>query len=300
VDLERASDEDLRRLPALVVFALEFMDAATQAKLVRYVAGGGRLMLNPALPTRGLDLEPCTVLADALGVEVLGTRHRDLGFRIGRRDHLAIGELGALAAPGAAVLASAPDGTPCAVRVERGGQAWIVALGLNHMFDYHVDLVRDWMAAMGVTPAVSAEGDLEPCLRAAEGHGFLFLANLHDVPQQGRVRLVLPGESRPVTLPARGRLAVDRRRCHILPLRLPLPGGARLRYSTAEVLEAGGTRARLRVVVTGMAGAEAELEFETRARRATLDGRRLAAKPAGGRLRLRFPLSGAPQTLVVG
>lgn len=300
VDLERATLEELRRQPALAVFALEFMDAGTQAKLRDYVRGGGRLLLNPDLPVEDLGGGPCTGLADALGVRVTGRRTRGLGYLIGKQDYLAQGSITELAAGGAEVVARTLDGVPCGLRVAReGGIALVLGFGLNHMFDYQVGLVRDLARALGVEPAVAADGDLQVCLRANERFGFLFVSNFHDVPSAGRIRMVLPGETRPTVFPARGRLRLERRRGYILPLNLPLPGGEVLRYTTAEVLDVGRRAGRLALTVTGARAAAAEVELVTAARGARLDGRPVVARRSGRRLRLSLTLTGEPQTLVV-
>ena len=299
LDLERAAPEEMSRYPALVVFTMEFMDEATQAKLCDYVRAGGRLLLNPDLPVEDLGGGPCTVLADGLGVKVTGRRERGLGYLIGSNDYVAQGEITTFEPGAAEVVARTRDGEPCGLRVEReGGRVLLLGMGLNHMFDYEIALVRDFAGELGVRAAVETEGDLQLCLRANERYGFLFAANFHDVPNAGRIRMVLPGETRRTVFPARGRMVLDRRRCYMLPLNVPLPGGL-IRYATAEILEAFERAGRTTLVVTGAAGAEAELELVMEASGATLDGRRLPVKKVGRRIRLGFTLTGVPQTLVV-
>jgi beta-galactosidase len=301
LDLERASATDLRQHPALVVFAMERMEPATHALLRDYVAAGGRLLLNPNLPVEDLGGEPCTVLADAFGVRVAGQRERGLGYRIGKQDYLAQGELTVFEPGRARVLARTLDGAPCGLRVTcQRGTALILGFGLNHMFDYQIDIVRDFLSTLGVHPAVESDnGDLQVCLRTSENYGFLFVANFHDVPQAGKLRLVLPGETRPTTLPARGRLALGNRRCSMLPLNVPLPGGDRLRYATAEVLAASARGGRTTLVLSGSPGTDAEVELVTRATRARLDGRLVPAARHGTRLRIQVPITSAEHTLVV-
>jgi beta-galactosidase len=301
VDLERASGEELARLPALVVFALDFMDAATQSRLADYVRGGGRLLLNPELPTRDLAFRPCTTLADALGVRARESRHRDLLVRVGSAEVPAQGTLTVLDPGAGEVEARTHDELPCGVRTRTGsGEALVLAFGINHMFDTQIDVVRRACASLGIRPAIEVEGDVQAVLRADQRSGFLFLANYHDLPQAAHLRLVLPGERRRTRLPGRGSLTLGARRAHVLPLNATLPGGGVLRYSTAEVLEWSRRQGRTRLVVTGARGAAAEVEVVTGARRATLDGARVTSRRVGGRLRLSLTLSGAAQRLVLG
>lgn len=56
--------------PVLVVAVGHHLDARVQRTLGDYVRAGGRLLLAGALPTLGALGEPCTVLADALGLRV--------------------------------------------------------------------------------------------------------------------------------------------------------------------------------------------------------------------------------------
>jgi len=300
LDLEATDAGTLARRPVLVVFSLEAMDEATQRKLADYVRGGGRLLLNPGLPARGTGREACTVLADFLGVRAGGTVGGNARYRVGRLEALAQGGLTWFEAPDAEVLAVTMDGRPCGLEVRRGkGRALVLGFGLNHMFDYQVGMVRGFLARLGVRPAVETDPDLQVVLRAGERHGFLFVANFHDQPRSGRVRMTLPGERRPAVFPSRGRMTLGGRRGYVLPLNLPLAGGDVLRYASAEVLDVRGRGGEHRLVLSGAAGGEAEVELVTVAARATLDGRRLAARRVGRRLRVRFATTGSPQTLIV-
>jgi beta-galactosidase len=300
LDLEKTTLEELTRLPALVVFTLDSMDAGTQQKLVDFVSAGGRLLLNPGLPLRGAGREACTILADFLGVKLGGTLSGNIRYRVDEREALAQGELNWFEAPGAEVIAETMDGKPCGLDLRgAGGQVLLLGFGLNHMFDYQVTLVRELAARIGVRPSIETDPDLQVCLRENGRYGFLFVANFHDEPHSGRIRMVLPGEQRASVFPSRGRMVLGNRRSYVLPLNLPLPGGDVLRYATAEVLDAqvrGGVK---RLVVTGAPGAAGEVELVTAAKRASLDGRRVEALRTGRRLRVRFTATGKPQTLLV-
>jgi beta-galactosidase len=300
LDLEATPAAELARRPALVVFSLEAMDEATQRKLAGYVRGGGRLLLNPGLPVRGAGRESCTILADFLGVRVGGTVGGNACYRVGGQEALAQGGITWFEAPGARVVAETADGRPCGLDVRRGdGQALVLGFGLNHMFDYQVGMVRDFLARLGVRPAVETDPDLQVCLRAGDGYGFLFVTNFHDQPRSGRVRLKLPGERRATAFPSRGRMTVGSRRGYLLPLNLPLAGGDVLRWASAEVLDVRRRDGEHRLVLSGAAGGEVEIELVTAATRATLDRVRVPAVRIGRRLRVRFATTGTPQTLIV-
>lgn len=65
------SDTDLRaerwnRFAALAIVTEDWMDQHTQQDLVNYAEQGGHVFVGPKVPGLGHDMEPCTVLADAL------------------------------------------------------------------------------------------------------------------------------------------------------------------------------------------------------------------------------------------
>ena len=91
--------------------------------------------------------------------------------------------------------------------------------------------------------------------------------------------------------------SVGSRRAYVLPLNLPLAGGALLRYASAEVLDVGRRGGEHRLVLSGAADGAAELELLGAATRATLDGRRLPVERRGRRSRVRFATTGRPQVL---
>jgi beta-galactosidase len=68
------SDTDLdagrwRSYPAIVLATEDWLDVMTQQDLAQYVHDGGTLVIGPKIPQLGHDQEPCTVLADELGLE---------------------------------------------------------------------------------------------------------------------------------------------------------------------------------------------------------------------------------------
>jgi hypothetical protein len=85
----------------------------------------------------------------------------------------------------------------------------------------------------------------------------------------------------------------------VLPLNLSLAGGDVLRYATAEVLELSSRGGRHELVLAGARGATGEVELATAARSARLDGKAVAGRRIGRRLRVGFATTGAEQRLVV-
>jgi len=65
VNIEEADELDPAAHPVLVLCGGFFMDRATQERLRRYAAGGGRLIVLHDLPVVDDTMQPCTVLRDA-------------------------------------------------------------------------------------------------------------------------------------------------------------------------------------------------------------------------------------------
>ncbi|MGP4078776.1 beta-galactosidase [Pseudalkalibacillus sp. R45] len=65
---------DPETTPVLVLASALYMDEGVQQKLADYLNNGGSLLLYGQVPTYDLEAEPCTILADALGVQPTGVR----------------------------------------------------------------------------------------------------------------------------------------------------------------------------------------------------------------------------------
>lgn len=68
VDIQRCSDEDLKRYKQVWMFSTEICDADSQSKVVCYMEQGGQTVIYPTVPSLGLDIKPCTILQEALNV----------------------------------------------------------------------------------------------------------------------------------------------------------------------------------------------------------------------------------------
>ena len=156
VDLQSA---DVPLPPALVLASASTLRRDVQERLAAYVRGGGRLLLNGVLPVRDFDGNPCTVLADALGVRIVGrvdgTQHyfpsvTAHGWASGRAE-VRVG-YAQLLDGGTALLNVVGTGAACGVEVScAAGRAIVVAA------DYPSDLGfwRARMTALGVEPRLT-------------------------------------------------------------------------------------------------------------------------------------------------
>lgn len=264
LDLQRATREELARIPCLWSFSLDFMDLATQEKLVKYVKDGGNLIINPFIPVKNLKLKKETFLRNRLGLRVLGQSSSNLILR-NRLEYLA-GDGGMLIfdPKGCKVVTKTSDGNACAVLRKVGrGKVLAIGFGMPHMFDYQAEIVKEYAHLMGVKSEIFVDPfDVHCVLRKTDEFGFLFLSNYHDEPREASVKLVFPGEKGKTRLPAKGKITLPNRSSWILPIGIPIKDGIKIKYSTAEILEYKIGKNRLSFMLHGAMEGEAEVFLE--------------------------------------
>jgi len=185
LDIERASQAELNKMPYLCVFSLDFMDKATQMKLAEYVKKGGKLILNYQIPEKDLSLKPETYLKDWLGIKSITKSKSNLIYFEGK-DYMTEGGISVLKTNNSEVMATTFDGNkPCAIRKKMGkGEVLIIGFGLPHVFDYHIDIVRKLCLKIGIdAPKNPATRDLHFVKRANGKVEFDFIFNYHDEPK---------------------------------------------------------------------------------------------------------------------
>ena len=300
VDIQKVTDSELKKYPSLFVFSLEFMDEATQRKLAAYAEGGGKLILNPALPDKNLNMEKCTILSDALGISPAGKAARTF-YLMNGLDFMAEGEVNLFTAPSSAkIVATSLEKQPCAVQVQVGkGSAVAAGMGMYHLFDYHIDVIRELAALAGVKPSIKVQKDLQATLRKNDDYGFLFLTNYNDVPRETKITMTLPGEKKPTTFPVSGKISIMNRRCYVLPLNVPFSSGGRIRYSTAEIIGARETSGKNELSVRGPIGSPVEMELILSSKQVLLDGKKISFKKKKGSILIQFKANGTIQKLEV-
>jgi beta-galactosidase len=296
-------DIDPEAVPVLALASATTLSGHVQARLARYVAAGGRLLLNGLLPARDQDGNPCSVLADALDITVSGRVDGSLHYYPSVVPH-------GWAAPGPEVrtgyaqLLSAREGRPvltevgsdqpCAVEVDHGaGRAVVIACD----YPCHLDFWRAALAAVGVRRRWVADADAPGLVvtPTANANGEQLLHLVHVGPTPVSFTLAHEGtpflDGRTLTMPARSVLT--------LPVGIALDGG-RLLASTAELVSRTPGEITLRgsqtAMVEDLVVLDTELEVSTERGTVAREGRRVVvtfgrdnrrpAEPALSRLRL--------------
>ncbi|WP_460459161.1 beta-galactosidase [Angustibacter peucedani] len=234
VDLQRDHDD----LPHVVALATtRHLDADVQQRLVDHARGGGSLLLLGPVPQRDLEGDPCTVLADALGLvpgEMVWRRPDYFPSLVAHGwlapwPETAVGWVQPLEVSGGEVLLTDQHHQrPCAVDVRLGeGRAVVLAAEMPSDPRVFATALRE----LGVTPGVPVEADVPGVVATTtatdDGQRMLHLLNVSTYP----ARVQVAGYD----------LAVPARSGHLLPLGLDLPHG-RLERSDAELVEIGDDR----------------------------------------------------------
>jgi len=307
-DLERSSIGQLLSHLTLWVFCLDFMDGETQAKLIQYVERGGRLIVFPTLPIMDLSYWKKTILLDGLGIEISGKERENL-IKLKGKEILVRGETTTFRVGKSSekIIARTVRGEPCGL-LKRKGKGWVLVLGfgISHVFDYHIDLVRDLAREIGIKPSIFLEaGEITAVLRSGgedrkdKKYGFLFLSNYKEEPEYARISLKLPGESRRSQLPERGLIYLPGRSALVLPLNVLLSEEIGIRWSTIEILEYKLGRP-ITFLIKGAEGSDSEIVLSCkRPKTVRVEEKRVPFKYIEGLLKIHFRANGKEQRIAI-
>jgi beta-galactosidase len=183
-DLETVALDALAQYKQLWVVSTEYMDAATQERLLAYVRRGGHLVMYPAVPTLDLYLRPCSVLADGLQIHPTRSRspHKVKAFEIPELFTYLADKQIYVAEGGTDVVATTTKGEPCGIR-KNVGKGSVTALGFafGYTTDDHLALYRSILGLDRLrAPLDLGEPDVQYVIRRWNSAHYLFLLNYHD------------------------------------------------------------------------------------------------------------------------
>jgi len=301
LDIERAGEKDMDEVPAMWVFALDYMDKRTQSKLVDYVKKGGTLIISPTLPTKNMGLLREDTLLKEFEIDISEVLNEDLVF-ISGRDYTVSGGVKVFNSKKRRVVARTKEKKPCGIlKKVKKGRVMALGFGVTHLLDYHIDLISHFMQLLDIKPALSVSArDVHAVVRSNKKHGFISLCNFNDEPREVSLNLRIPGMNKTVGIPQEGAILLPNRSAYILPINVSVSRRARIRYSTAEILGAKCDEKELRLDFHGASGGRGEIFVELRRPRSVaLDGREIPFKHKDGVLKLSFTLTGRPQNLII-
>ncbi len=241
----------------LLLSSGQYLDGPVQRRLVDFVTAGGRLLLLGRVPCFDLAGEPCTVLADALGV-------RGLTFVTGADQYFPTVSAHAWAAPwpqtrvgwlehidpgAGTVLLSDQDGRPCGAEVSLGaGRVVLFAAELPS----NLELFGRALNRLGATSRLSLHSPVPGVfgLTGADDRGQRLIHLINITGHSPEVRVGWDGsEPRALTLPPRTGV--------MLPRNLITPLGV-IESADAELAEVRADRLSFG---PGLAGAASEIRL---------------------------------------
>jgi beta-galactosidase len=236
---------DPARTPVLWVMLDKVCPTATQQKLVDYVRGGGRLIVAGRMCVEDADHQPCTRLADALGLQTIVSDPPFTSTLISAFgvDDIPASFVESYTGAFAEVIATRADGAVVGL-VQPLGQGRVLLFGAavpaNTLADLalveHMARQMDCPALLTLTPWADAR------LSRGDQGSFLYLNNYQDDPVETTV--LCQGEElfggHPVLIPAR--------QGQILPLDWRVNPAVTVHYCTSEIIavEAAGGQLTLR------------------------------------------------------
>lgn len=302
LDLQNATQEELSRIPCLWTFTLDFMDLDTQEKLVKYVEDGGNLVVNPFCPTRGLDLKPELFLINRFGLKILKQSFCNMVLRGGMEYMSGEGKMTTFDSEGCKVVTKNADGEACSVLKKiKKGHVLVIGFGMAHVFDYQIDMVREYAELMGVNPSVTTNPvDVHCVIRKTDKFGFMFLSNYHDEPREVFVELVLPGDIKKTRAPSAGKIKLPNRSSWILPLGVTVTNEISIKYATVEVLEYKNEKNKLSLTFHGASNGCAEVLLDMKKpKEIKLNKKSALFKYQNGICKIEFIANGQEEELLI-
>ena len=197
VDLEKPLDKSR----PLLIASMAMMSQKAQRNVADFVLGGGQLLLAPCVPKYDLDLAPCTILADALGLPEVKA-----GGKFGRvfeYDGLRLYQMTGLgsidnAGDGEKLVTDTTTGRVVGCRAKAGkGEVVLLSFSWNAVLFTQSQMLEGMLASMGAKPAVESSNRnvFTTLFEGDDGRQTVFALNLHASPQSTRLIIHRDGKA---------------------------------------------------------------------------------------------------------
>lgn len=222
----------------LVVPAAKYMSRGIQEKLVRYMKDGGVVILFGEVPQYDMEGKRCTMLADALGIEVLGEKREKFryylsvytsGWAAGRPERRVHFAQTLDIKRGTPILHVSGTDEICGADIELENGRCIV---ISAAYQCDLDFYRSLFSAIGIKPGLMHDCDehgiFSTSMANEKGERFIHLINLDGIDKQFHVYFngKTLFEGRQLTLASKDAV--------MLPIHVEIPQGEII-YSTAEI-----------------------------------------------------------------
>lgn len=271
----------LKKDKPLIVFSLDFMDKKTQQKLLKYVKVGGKLILGPDLPDADLGGRICTCLQQELGLRYEGCKDN----YIKQSGRLLYAEKPLKKISGASRMLLTTEKKNCLCGIKQAGRGKVLAysFGLVHLFDYHLELLKDMLDALGIQPKLKTNNSKTAVfLRSGRQGNFLIAVNYHQVEKDISLTCKL-GNGSMLKIPSKGTYRLKPRSFKLIPFDYKLSAGLKLIKTTAQVIAIEEMKGGLRLELEARPGTLEEIEFKASKRMKVIIGRNEALMLAANR-----------------
>ena len=243
LELARA-DLDAANTPVLWVMIEKQCDAQVQQKLADYVRQGGTLILAGRMCEETFDHNPCTILRDALGIQILrsDSPFKPTNIQVFDYCDVPVSFVETYAGDFEEVFAKAADGQPVGFIKRIGaGQVMVFGAALAIYAPDDLDILHRMANRMGCEPLFTLSDWADVRLSEGENGSFLFINNYQDDP----IETTITSGSAPLF--GGHSLSLPARRGYILPLEWSLKPEVVIHYSTAEFTDVSDDGSRLTI-----------------------------------------------------
>ncbi|MFH1540784.1 MAG: beta-galactosidase [Elusimicrobiota bacterium] len=338
VNLETIAISELKKIPHLWVFSLEFMDFQTEQKLVEFVKCGGKLVIGPSV-TQNIAKSFGFSIQNSINENIvfvknnparLPTKKLDLRVKDNRwgSDVYTVDKVQVYSAVAEdEIISKTVNNLVCGLKRKIGkGEVVVFGFGITHLFNYHIDIIKYFADMLGIKRTIElTNSNISATLRSSDNpttcfrikgmthnyinerhdkFGFLFLHNYHRQDEMVSVKLVLPGETKYTKIPE---ISMFRSTAQILPLNVSLSEQIKIRYSNIEVLnyKIDGKFLSLDVHAPSTYNAEIELKYPQKPKSVKINSssenseKKVSVKYFNGTLKIKFSTNGNLQNIVI-
>ncbi len=289
IDLEQAKPKDLAKYRQVWAVSLEYMDAESQKLLSNYALGGGHLVMLPRVPKYDLSMKLCEVVKQALKLGEAEDVPAGQSLRMPTVEFFDVREISVLNPvqvfnePNTEPVAVLQDDSVCGF-IKHFGPGWALVLGTA--FGYSTE--ENIEAYSRILKMDDIHGNASSDNRRlivqeffGEGHAFLFVANYYRTPESGHITFADPQSRAERKMPYGAQMTVPPLTGLIIPVGVPVrdsrAGGAKVMFSTSQVLSAFEKGGSVYIELHGFPKSDGELTvaLKKKPKQVFADGKKL-------------------------
>ncbi len=262
IDVMEKQNIDPNKVKSLWMFSTEWMDEHIQRKLVDYVLSGGNLILYPQIPVYDMSGKKCTLLKDAIDVEIKESKKGWIRLNV-----LGIDSVFA----NYRLVFDKFNGKPIAWYDEEGekevaafakqlgkGNVLVFGIGMEHEYDYKIDVIKKLAENLGInTDIYCSDKWTSVLIRENQEKAFIFINNFDEIDKNINLQYknedIFNGNN--IHVPARSGL--------MLPVNCSINEDIKVIYSTLEISSFEFTQLGVKICCASKAGINGYMRIES-------------------------------------